>query len=99
MDDGRSIPAWNGRRSQDALAQVKARGKANNLPCCICEQPIDYDIPSSDPDGCSVQHPKSRALYPHLTWDPLNWAPEHLTCNKGEGTAATLAIGTTSRVW
>ncbi|MDZ5077882.1 hypothetical protein [Nesterenkonia sp. HG001] len=99
MTDGRSTPAWNGRRAARALDEVKRKGRARGEPCCICKQPIDYDLPSTDPDGCSVQHVKSRALFPHLTWDPANWSPAHLSCNKAEGKTATVSIGNTSRQW
>lgn len=93
------IPTWGGRRVTEALQQVKARGRQGNLPCCICKQPIDYALPSTDPDGCSVQHLKPRSIFPHLTWDPSNWAPSHLQCNKAAGTEMNLGLGTTSREW
>lgn len=99
MDDGLNVPAWNGRRAKEALEFVKRKGRSSGAPCCICRQPIDYELPSTDPDGCSVQHVKSRALFPHLTWDPANWAPAHLGCNKAEGKTPTVAIGQTSRRW
>lgn len=99
MDNGLHVPAWNGRRAARALDDVKRKGRANDTPCCICQQPIDYDLPSTDPDGPSVQHIKSRALFPHLTWDVANHAPAHLGCNKAEGKTPTIAIGQTSRRW
>ncbi|NWN89198.1 MAG: HNH endonuclease [Micrococcaceae bacterium] len=99
MSNGLSIPNWSGRRATKALEHIKATGRRNNTPCCICNQPIDYNLPSTDPNGCSLQHLKSRALYPQLTWDPANWAPAHLHCNQTEGKEATVGIGTTSRKW
>jgi 5-methylcytosine-specific restriction endonuclease McrA len=84
MDTGLTIPPWSGRRRAEALATVKARGRAANTPCCICRQPIDYTLERTE-DSCSVQHIRSRKHYPHLTWDPSNWAPAHLGCNKSAG--------------
>lgn len=100
MDTGASIPTWGGRRAQDALAQVKAKGRRRKTPCCICGQRIDYSIPSTEPDGCSVQHVKSRKVYPALTWDPSNWAPAHRSCNTSEGAGdRPLEVGATSQEW
>ncbi|MGU3409126.1 hypothetical protein ACLBWP_03380 [Microbacterium sp. M1A1_1b] len=84
MDNGISIPPWSGRRRAEALDQVKALGRRLNLPCCLCQQPIDYDLRGTE-DSCSVQHIRSRKRYPQLTWDPSNWAPAHLGCNKSAG--------------
>lgn len=95
-----SIPQWSGRRAADALAQVKAKGRRENAPCCLCEQPIDYSIPSTEPDGCTVQHIKSRKLFPALTWVPSNWAPAHRSCNGSAGIGTNLQeAGTTSTDW
>lgn len=92
-------PKWEGRRAQEARSTVKRIGAHRNQPCCICNQPIDYTLPSTDPDGCSVQHLKPRKLFPHLTWDPNNWAPAHLTCNKSAGATIQAPLGITSRAW
>ena len=95
-----TVPAWAGRRAQEALAQVKARGRRKRTPCCICQQSIDYSLPSTDPDGCTVQHIKSRKLFPELTWAPSNWAPAHKACNQSAGTGEDPAPeGVTSQEW
>lgn len=93
------VPKWEGRRAQEALKTVKRIGKQRNQPCCICQQPINYNLPSTDPDGCSLQHIRPRKTFPHLTWDPNNWAPSHLACNKAAGTKTQAPLGTTSRTW
>ena len=85
LTSGVTVPAWGGRRAQDALARVKALGRRRKTPCCICHQPIDYGLPSTDPNGCSVQHVKSRKRFPQLTWVLSNWAPAHLRCNQSDG--------------
>ncbi len=84
-DNGSSIPDWGGRRAQEALAIVRAEGRRRKTPCCICGQRIDYDLPSTQRYGCSVQHIKSRKHFPQLTWTPSNWAPCHRSCNESEG--------------
>lgn len=84
-DAGMSIPTWSGRRASDALAKVKADGRRRRRPCHICQHRIDYDLPSTHPQGCTVQHIKSRRLFPELTWSASNWAPAHKQCNESAG--------------
>lgn len=96
MDTGLHIADWSGRARSEALAYVKAIGRRRNSPCQICSQPIDYTLEYPHPDSCSVQHIKSRHLFPHLTWDRSNWAPAHLTCNKAAGTGITSELGLTT---
>ena len=90
------IPEWSGARAQKALAQVRAFGKANALPCCICEQPIDYDLRKPAKQACSVQHVKSRKTHPHLTWEPSNYAPCHADCNSSQGSEQASGLGLVS---
>lgn len=92
-------PPWSGRRASDALARVKASGRKVAAPCCICEQGIDYSLEYPHPQSCSVQHLKSRKVYPHLTWEPGNWAPAHLDCNKAAGSQEAAGMGVTSQDW
>lgn len=99
-ESGVTAPDWGGRRAAEALRLVKAKGRKAKTPCCICGQPIDYSIPSSEPEGCSVQHVRSRKLFPELTWLPSNWAPAHLACNKSAGTGEhNHGPGVTSQDW
>ncbi|MDY0830748.1 hypothetical protein SK224_16555 [Microbacterium sp. BG28] len=84
-NEGAVIPAWSGRRAADALAQVKAKGRTDRTPCCICGHRIDYDLPGTHPQGCTVQHLRSRRRFPELTWLPSNWAPAHKECNESDG--------------
>jgi len=101
MDNGLSIPSWSGRRAGDALARVKAEGRRTKAPCVICRQSIDYSLAYPHKQSCSVQHLKSRKAFPQLTWDPTNWAPAHLDCNKAAGAdgAATSDLGVVSEDW
>lgn len=97
--NGMHIPAWSGRRRLEALVRVKAEGRRRNSPCCICDMVIDYSLAYPDEQSCSVQHVKSRSAYPHLTWEPSNWKPAHLSCNKAEGVGEALGLGVTSEQW
>ena len=97
--NGMNIPSWSGRRRSDALLRVKAEGRRNNSPCCICQQDIDYNLAYPHPQSCSVQHVKSRNSYPHLTWEPSNWKPAHLDCNKAAGITEDMGMGVTSQDW
>lgn len=100
MDNGASIPAWSGRRAQDALRRVKAEGRRRRTPCCICGQRIDYSLEKPHPNACTVQHRKSRKRFPELTWDPSNWEPAHASCNYADGPDGSDGIiGATSQEW
>lgn len=79
---------WGGRRATEALNRVRAEGARRSSPCVICDGVIDYSLRYPNLWSCSVQHVISRNLRPDLTWDPSNWAPAHLTCNRevGDGT-------------
>ncbi|QYC54987.1 HNH endonuclease [Arthrobacter phage Popper] len=97
--NGLHIPSWSGRRRVEALLWVKAEGRRRSSPCVICKQSIDYSLESPHPQSCSVQHLKSRSIYPHLTWERSNWAPAHLDCNKAAGVTEDLGMGVTSEDW
>ena len=89
-------PPWSGRRAKNALIRVKEQGRRDKAPCCICGQPIDYSLEYPHPQTCSVQHVRSQKMYPHLRWDPSNWKPSHLDCNKSAGYTADTGMGVTS---
>lgn len=98
VDAGASVPKWGGRRATAALDRVKSLGRRNKTPCCLCGRKIDYDLPSTHPDGCTVQHIQSRHRFPHLTWAPSNWAPAHRSCNSSAGDQSR-EPGVTSTQW
>lgn len=90
------IPEWAGRRAQEALDLVRRHGRANNLPCVICNHPIDYELRNPHKQACTVQHLKARASHPQLTWVPSNWAPAHADCNSSLGTEEATGLGVVS---
>ena len=79
------VRPWSGRAAVEALDWVRRVGRAHSLPCCLCGEPIDYDLRAPDGMSCSVEHVKPRKTHPELTWDRRNWAPAHLVCNQGGG--------------
>ena len=90
------IPEWGGERAQRALDQVRRFGQLHSLPCCLCEQPIDYTLRHPHKQACTVQHVKPRSTHPHLTWEPSNWAPAHADCNSSQGNALASGLGLVS---
>ena len=72
--------ARNGSRRRKLRARLKAMG----LPCAICGQPIDYDLPAGDPLSFEVDE-----IVPvSLGGDELDLAnvqPAHRICNQRKG--------------
>ena len=89
-------PEWAGQRAQQALDQVRRHGQAEDLPCCICQLPIDYTLRHPHRQACTVQHIKPRSTHPHLTWTPSNWAPAHADCNSSQGKQVAAGVGLVS---
>lgn len=79
------VRPWRGRAATNALVYLKWRARQEDLPCCICGEPIDFDLDSMDDLGCTVEHVKPRSTHPELTWIPSNHAPAHSVCNKSRG--------------
>lgn len=90
------IPEWSGPRAQAALAQVRDHGNKHDLPCIICQMPIDYTLRHPHKQACTVQHIKPRSTHPHLTWEPSNWGPAHADCNSSQGKLIATGLGLTS---
>lgn len=87
---------WGGRRRQRFAKQLATQ----QLPCCICGQPIDYTLTYPDPDSFSVEHRVPKAIRPDLTLDPANMGAAHLKCNQSRGKHDYKpSLGTTSTEW
>lgn len=85
-----------GRRWQ----RLRQNLKASRRPCCICGQPIDYNLTWPDPDSFSVQHLKAWHTHPESREDPANLDAAHLGCNSSEGNGGPKpGIGATSEAW
>lgn len=93
-------------RWRKVKAQAFRRDMARLAPCWICGQPIDYTLPSTNPDGSTnvdayeADHYKPRRRYPELAYDITNLLPSHVSCNRSRGDAEPeRGIGTPSREW
>jgi 5-methylcytosine-specific restriction endonuclease McrA len=78
-------------RWQRERAAYLALCKAQGLPCAICGQPIDYDLPGTHRGGPHVDHTQARALGGSV-WDRSNWRPAHMICNTRRGAALGGAV-------
>lgn len=87
-------------RSTRRLQRLRADQRAKRLPCWLCGQPIDYDLPDDDPSAFSLDHAKPWSLFPELREDPGNLRSAHLRCNKARGNREpTPGLGLRSREW
>jgi len=81
-------------RDRRAIARTKP-------PCHICEQPIDYTIPSPEPMSFEVDH--VIALVNGGADDLSNKAASHRKCNRDKWDKLAEAVGprvfVTSRAW
>jgi 5-methylcytosine-specific restriction endonuclease McrA len=75
------VTTWGGRRLQRLAHQLAAL----RLPCALCGQPIDYDLPRDDAEAFTIDHRIPRSQRPDLAWDPSNLQPAHAKCNKRRG--------------
>lgn len=75
----------NPRRSNGSKrTRLRNRVRAMGLPCHICGQAIDYDLPAGHPMSYELDElvPVSRGGDPY---DPDNVAPAHRICNQRRG--------------
>jgi 5-methylcytosine-specific restriction endonuclease McrA len=94
------IPGRTTAAHRKNRANLKAMTREHNLPCALCGQAIDCDLPRGDPMAFEYDHIKSIKTYPELADDPDNGQPSHKKCNgnKGQGDGP-LALGDPSEVW
>jgi 5-methylcytosine-specific restriction endonuclease McrA len=88
------------RLYREFRAEMKAIWQAQNAPCWMDGQPIDYDGPANAAESFELDHAKPRKTHPHLALDPNNARPSHSRCNRSRQTAAPRpGIGQTSEEW
>lgn len=65
--------------------KLRARLRAEQRPCHLCGQPIDYSLPHDHPYSFSVDHivPVARG---GAVWDYDNLDAAHKCCNQRKGT-------------
>lgn len=87
----------NYRRMKAAYRTQCARERQR---CWLCDQQIDYSLPSDDPYAFSVDHCHPVSTHPHLAEVYSNFRPSHLDCNVRRGNRPpSLGLGSTSRDW
>lgn len=98
-----SQAAIEGRWSQRYLNlrnRFRASCRKLGLPCHICGQGIDYDIPAGEPDSFEVDHFYPVDTHPELFEDIANFRPSHKGCNSSRGTADVKPVlGQLSEAW
>ena len=88
------------RADQKAYKAFKAECQAQDLPCWLCGQGIDYDLPKFDEAAFERDHAHPVSTHPELEFDPGNWRPSHRRCNQVRGNNAPRPeLGATSRAW
>ena len=88
------------RRSGRPYRRVRAELKAKGLPCHICGRAIDYNLPSTHPQGFVLDHLVPLAFNGHAV-ARSNVAAAHRLCNGKRGTkdVADVVIVPQSRRW
>lgn len=80
--------------------ELRSIWQAQDAPCWLCVQPIDYSAPAGDPEALDVDHVKPRSTHPHLALDRNNCKPSHVRCNRSRGNRPPRApIGPVTEDW
>lgn len=83
--------------------QFRAACEAEQAPCWICRQPIDYEITdATDPEVWEPDHIHPYSTHPHLYEDPGNLRASHRGCNNERSNrhhAAVDGLGAQTRDW
>ena len=78
----------------------RAKCEAENAPCWLCGQPIDYQAAALHPNAFEVDHYLPRRDYPELILEETNFRPSHCSCNRSRGARDDiLEIGPTTIDW
>lgn len=85
-------------RSTRRFKRMAAELRARREPCCLCGQPIDYELQHNHAGAFTVAHWKSVRDHPQLAEDPDNIrGAAHRGCNSSAGTdSEPLGLGVTS---
>jgi hypothetical protein len=85
------------RANRAALKKLTAE---HQLPCALCGQAIDTNLPASEPESFHYDHIESIKTHPELADDPTNGQPTHKRCNQNKGAgSAHPGLGDPSEVW
>ena len=92
------------RHVRSAIVQRRDEARANNEPCWLCGQEIDWsllDAGDTTHDGFpEVDHVLPLSKFPQYAADQGNMKPAHRGCNnKRSATMTASGIGRSSRDW
>ena len=81
--------------------RLQARVLREETLCHLCLQPVDKDLPHTDPQSATVDHLAPLSHNPHLALDRANLRLAHRHCNssKGNGNGQHLTNHRRSRNW
>lgn len=77
--------------------QHRATIAADEPPCYICGDPIDYDADPDDPDSFQIEHVTPLDLGGEDELD--NIAPAHRRCNREKSNKPAAVVYETTRTW
>lgn len=80
--------------------RLRARLRAEQRNCYICQQPIDYSLRGSHPWSFTVDHVLPLSKHPELSEDYSNFAAAHRACNSSKSDKlATSGLGNHQQQW
>ena len=71
-------------------AALRARTRRLNLPCTLCGEPIDTDLPATDRMSFTADHPEAIASGGRLAGQALE--PMHRACNSRKSDRETINL-------
>lgn len=86
------------RAYRRAASRLHSAAQANDLPCAICQLPIDWTAVPRTRWAFSADHIVERDTGGHLT-DPANLQATHYGCNARRGAEYGNRKRTTPTVW
>lgn len=91
----------NSRRMQLLTDEYKRDCEQTDLPCWLCQQPIDYTGDGNTDDyAFHLDHYWPWSTHKELREDPDNFRPSHRLCNITRGDQPPRPpIGNTTRTW
>jgi 5-methylcytosine-specific restriction endonuclease McrA len=75
----------SGYRWRQLRARFRSQCHAAHARCWLCGGPIDWDAAPNTPASFEVDHALPRSTHPELAWEPANFRPSHVSCNRSRG--------------
>lgn len=91
------------RAMKKSRTDFRAQCEAEDAPCWMDGQPIDYTAPFDDwknDNRFQLDHYYPVSTHPELQEDPTNYRASHAGCNSARGNGSpTAGLGTLSEQW